>query len=875
MLEQYRSKRNFSKTSEPDAGNPTETTQNLRFVVQKHAASHLHYDFRLEAGGVLKSWAVPKGPSMDPKVKHLAVMVEDHPLDYANFEGTIPVGQYGAGQVIVWDEGAYVPKHDDSTSSPGDVVLQGIDVGKLHFTLFGHKLRGEFVLTRMRGEDSENWLLMKVQDEFATEDSILTKDESVRSAKAMADDGIVSPVEAHSTANLSPMLAVETEGPFDDPEWEFEIKLDGVRALAKKSGDSIALTSRNGNSLGTDVNGVIGALKNHSADSFVLDGELVFFEADGKPSFEQLMKRLRPRDARLSEGQSRPGTIVYCIFDVLSWAGRDCTDQAWTTRRKTLESAQWPGPFLRLVDSYPSQGKRLFENAVALGFEGVMAKKLTSRYEPGRRSSSWRKIKSFLSDEFAVVGFTRGKGSRSESFGSLLLAKPNESGDLQYVGNVGSGFKDEDLDGLSSRLKILRATRPAFIDDIEIEGEPVWVEPQLIAEVKFAQRTDSGRLRFPVFLRMRPDREDVLSVHTATADTRVPDSGRLLDQLEDLGEEGELSMVDSKLKVTHLSKVLWPKSEHEKEITKRDLIRYYIELAPFLLPHLKGRPLSFLRHPDGIAKPGFFQKHPLPGMPEFVERVSIWSDHSEKALEWILCGNLETLVWLGQVGCVEIHPWYSRISPNATKAHSTEFAERESLQDSVLDLPDFIVFDLDPNIGGSSKQLGTARAFDKDAWNRTASVAVALRELLQSIGLESWVKTSGKTGLHVYVPIQRRYHFDQTKSIAETIGRQLESDMPTEVTMVWTVKNRPQGVFIDHNQNVRGKTLACPFSPRVSPGATVSYPIAWRELSESDPTAFNIRSATKLARASGDAWKAILENPQELRFGPEEKAGLK
>jgi bifunctional non-homologous end joining protein LigD len=316
----------------------------------------------------------------------------------------------------------------------------------------------------------------------------------------------------------------------------------------------------------------------------------------------------------------------------------------------------------------------------------------------------------------------------------------------------------------------------------------------------------------------------------------------------------------------HLSKALWPETKSSRALTKRDLLRYYAAVAEEMLPFLKDRPISFVRHPDGIGEPGFFQKHPLPGMPDFVSTVKIWTDHSSKALDWILCDNLETLMWLGQVGTVEIHPWYSRIAPGTNPKLPVEFESADGLDASALDYPDFIVLDLDPNIEGSAKELGQARGFDRQAWDQSTRVALALRELLQTIGLDSLVKSSGKTGLHVYVPIERRYHYDQVKAMAQTLGQQLETQMPDEVTMVWTVKKRPSAVFVDHNQNVRGKTLAAPFSPRVSPSAPVSFPVSWDTLVEFDPTQVTIQTATGNLEKWGNPWRAILDHPQKLNF---------
>jgi bifunctional non-homologous end joining protein LigD len=860
MLESYQKKRDFAKTSEPSSGEPVTKGSLLSFVIQKHDASHLHYDFRLEAEGVLKSWAVPKGPSMDPKDKHLAVMVEDHPLAYATFEGEIPAGQYGGGQVIVWDEGNYQPKGTTNRNEAETAVLKGIQDGKLHFTLFGEKLHGEFVLTRIHGEEQKNWLLMKVRDEFAVSGSILEQGASVRSGRTIED----IKVGKATARTLSPMLASEVKEPFDDPKWEFELKLDGVRAIASKENGKITLLSRNGNSLSQNVPAVMEALEGIACQTMTLDGELVFFDEDGKASFQQLMKRIRPEGSRGTAVEKRSGRIEYCVFDILELDHEDLTGKTWKERRAVLEKITPPMP-VRVIDSFPEHGKLLFTHSKEMGFEGVMAKKLSSKYEPGRRSESWLKIKGFHSEEFVVGGFTAGTGSRKSSFGALQLGKVNETGGLDYAGNVGGGFSDVDLKELREKLDSLKTETSPFSKEVDGHKSSVWVKPELTVEVKFMSRTEEGCLRFPVFLRLRTDQDapKVSPMKPGLVTDKEDNAESVIHQLEALGDSGEITANGHPIHVSHLSKVLWPKTAHSAAVTKKDLLRYYALVSSVMLPFLKDRPLSFVRHPDGIESAGFFQKHPLPGMPNFVTCAKIWSEHSKKALDWIVCNDLATLLWLGQVGSVEIHPWYSRITSD-TEA-TTDFSSLGKLDASILDYPDFVVFDLDPNIDGSAKSLGNARAYDKDAWRRTAKIALLLREMLSTIHLESWVKTSGKTGIHVYVPIKRQYHYDEVKSMAEVVGRQIEKEFPTEATMVWSVKNRPQAVFIDHNQNVRGKTLAAPFSPRVAPGASVSFPVSWERLTEIDPSAITIATTPAKLAELGNSWSSILSgSAQEL-----------
>lgn len=863
MLERYRNKRNFRKTREPSGESSAPSQGDLKFVVQKHAASRLHYDFRLEAEGVLKSWAVPKGPSMDPKDKHLAVMVEDHPLDYAGFEGTIPEGEYGAGEVIVWDEGTYTMKGAKGRLASERAVIEGIEEGKLHFSLFGQKLHGEFVLARMHGDEPKNWLLMKVHDPFESKENVLEQEDSVLSGRSIEDVRNGEDVTPAGSV-YEPMLASEATGPFDDDKWQFELKLDGVRAIASKRNGHVSLVSRNGNAIGDHLPKIMATLDSLSEASFVLDGELVFFDEDGRPSFQQLMRRIRPDSRAPVRVESRPGRVEYCVFDLLRLKDADLRHRPLSERRALLEGLGLNGPHVRLVDSYKGTGKLLFERAIEMGFEGIMAKRLASSYQSGQRSKSWLKVKSFHSEEFVVGGFTEGRGARQRSFGGLLLGQRDENGDLRYSGKVGGGFSDQDLAQLRAALDALRTKTSPFSGRVVADERPAWVEPKLVVEVKFLTRTEDHLLRFPVFVRLRPDQEEN-AVPVKKSPPREPANAieDVIAQLDRMEDSGEIRIHGRSVRVTHLSKVLWPGAKEVPALDKRDLLRYYARLSDEMLPFLKDRPISFVRHPEGVDAQGFFQKHPVAGTPDFVSRVKIWSEHSAEALDWLLCNDLETLLWLGQVGTVEIHPWYSRIDPGNLPS---QFDTREGLEESALDYPDFIVLDLDPNIKLSAKSRGAARTFDPEAWAKVVGVAQGLRDILRAAELDCWVKSSGRTGLHVYVPIERKYRYDEVKAMAQMLGETIEKQRPSDVTMVWTVKKRPNAVFVDHNQNVRGKTLACPFSPRAVIGAPVSFPLKWAEIETFDPTSVTIQNAWDLVQQNGNPWRTILDRPQKLRL---------
>jgi len=847
MLETYRKKRKFSETPEPDDSTTQPGEGALSFVVQRHAARRLHWDFRLEADGALKSWAVPKGPSLDPKDRRLAVMVEDHPLEYAKFQGEIPAGNYGAGQVTTWDVGTYEPKDTHTRKEAEKAVLAGIEAGKLHFTMHGNRLNGEFVLTRLK-DKPEDWLLMKVKDAEAN-----------LSAPGVTKEAFPEHPE--------PMLATETTKAFSDPAWTFELKLDGVRVMASRQGKDVKLVTRNGIEMEGKFLAVRKALLGLPYDNFVLDGELVLFDKDGHPSFQGLMEFYRP-----SEGQKpklKTGEYIQlCIFDVLYLDGHDLRGAELHERRRILETIQPSTADVRILDSYPEIGETLFEETVKVGLEGIMAKRLSSTYQSGRRSPDWVKVKRYHSEEFLIGGYSKGQGNREDTFGALLLGKREKDGSLKYVGNCGGGFTEEDLDDVCELLDPLRTDKSQFNEKLPLKGKVTWLKPERVAEVRFAAWTRDGHLRFPIFLRMCEDKipAEVNEAPTEKAVKEKPlQNGDLLASLQEGHDELHWEIEGQPLRLSHLSKPIWPAADGKQEVTKRDLIRYYLQVAPVILPHLKDRPLSFVRHPGGIGEPGFFQKHPLPGMPDFVKRVKIWSEHSQEALDWILCNDLPSLLWLAQVGTTEIHPWYSRISQEPDgKDLGVDFQTAKGLDASVLSYPDFIVFDLDPNIKGSAKNLGDARAYDTEAWKRTVNVALALKNLLDGIPLKSFIKTSGKTGLHVFVPLKRKYDYDEIRGMAEAIGHQLERDHPKEVTMVWAVKKRPEAVFFDHNQNVRGKTLASAFSTRATPGAPISFPIAWKELTEIEPAKFDIFSVPGRLSHGGDAWSEISKERQTL-----------
>jgi bifunctional non-homologous end joining protein LigD len=897
MLEEYKRKRHFDKTPEPES-DPFDSSEGpLRFVVQKHDATRLHYDVRLEVDGAMKSWAVPKGPSTNPADKHLAVMVEDHPISYNTFEGQIPKGEYGAGSVIIWDRGTY-----DCDHAPGQPraiqekqMLEDLAKGKLSVTFHGEKLRGSwtFVHTRGRTNKGNEWLLIKHHDEFVSDRDITLENRSVvtgrtiedvmqgkpgkavKPSKKVAKGKVKTPAEfsLDGIANLpgskktkipeflAPMLLTEVEKAFSNPDWLFELKLDGIRAIAIKDGKDIRLLSRNGNDIAQKFPGLATDIRNLPYEQLALDGEIVVFDDQGKPSFQELIGRFSLQNERDIKQWDSKGHYDFLLFDVMYLDGSDLRGVTLQDRRKVLEALGIKTSVMRIVDVFPTEGELLYEHARKMGIEGVVGKRLTSTYKEGNRSRDWVKIKGYHTEEFLVCGYTKGEGARASTFGALILGRM-EGAKMQFCGSVGGGFGDAQLVQIKKILDDLPPGRNPFGSVPALNGKPVWLEPSLVVEVRFMTRTKEGLLRFPVFQRLRPD----VVLPSTTMKTRSASNSKIDEFLEPLSGErndAQLTVEGHALKFSNLNKALWPGSADTSPITKRDLVAYYSKVSHAILPHLKDRPLAIVRFPEGIGGEQFFQKHIDKGRPDYVEVVNIFSTHNGRAREWLMCNNLASLLWLGQMGTLEIHPWYSRTNnkPDA-KDKPTDFDSSDAaLDESVLTYPDFIVFDLDPVLKDKENP------FDQETYKKTADVSMALKDILDGLKLKSYVKTSGKTGLHIYVPICRVYTYQETRAIAETIGHHLVKIRHKDVTMEWTVSKRPTSkIFYDHNQNVRGKTLASIYSVRPVPGAPVSFPLHWDEVLESHPPDFNIYTVPSLLAERGERWADILDNRSKLEF---------
>ena len=901
-LDEYRRKRDFMKTSEPPPGEVDAASRNLVFVVQQHAARQMHWDFRLEVDGVLKSWPLPKGPSLDPKVRRLARMVEDHPYEYREFEGVIPKKEYGAGQVIVWDEGVYTPDEGGITSwndkDDGSRRMRaGIDAGKLSFTLLGKKLRGSFALVKTK-YGPETWLLLKHRDEHASERDVLLDDRSVRSGLTIGDlkEGRLpnpgaTAVEAHAGARAAPfpdarkerpMLATLVDVAFDAPGWLWEPKLDGVRMLAFIRDGKAELRSRRGVDVTKQYPSLVASLAAQPAATMVLDGEVCALDEAGVPRFQLLQPRInltRGVDAAKVDAEL---PVVYFVFDLLYLDGYDLRAVPLRERKALLQSRLLPKGDLRVVSHVEEHGRDLEAGARRLGFEGVVGKRADSRYEPGMRSRAWLKVKAVREQEFVVGGYTAGEGARRATFGALALGC-YEDGKLSYAGNVGSGFDERELAAVIERLKALSTEAPPFADAERVQGQVRWVRPELVAAVKFAEWTQDGRLRAPVFLGLRDDidpkqvRREVASatawlatedVNGAAASPRTgaAEVAAVVDQLANPKANFTIRVAGEEIKLTNLDKVFWPPFGEAPPLYKRDLVEYYVKVAPYALPHLRDRPLTLTRYPNGVTARPFYQKHYAQPIPDFVETVTIWSEHTRSDGEYILCNNLPTLVWLAQIADLELHAWMSRVDPEPdAHGRGRDFAGSEAAMDaSALNYPDFMIFDLDPYIYSGNEGDGEEPEFNKRGWEKTVVVALSLKDMLDQLRLSSFVKTSGKTGLHVYVPILRHYDFDDVRAATQTIGRFLMQQQPKDVTLEWDTSKRRGKVFFDANQNTRGKTLAAQYSLRPTPWAGVSTPIAWSELAKLDPTSLNLRTVPERLAQRGDTWSDILSRKNDL-----------
>jgi bifunctional non-homologous end joining protein LigD len=916
-LNEYNAKRNFKDTPEP-TGVTSDTPQRgkkkeiLRFVIQKHDASRLHYDFRLETkDGVLLSWAVPKGPSLDPRQKRLAVETEDHPLDYIDFEGVIPEGNYGAGTVIVWDTGTYTTERD---------VRQQFRDGKISFALNGTKIKGSFVLIRIR-QRHKQWLLIKSDDDdyyyyssatskpdltATSPESVLTgrtNDELARKnlvgqkrsgekkegaqqlLQLFLDNNIIVKKKTSQFPHLvKPMLARLTNTPFDNKDWVFEVKWDGVRAilLHNKAKAITEIQSRNGKNITHRYPEIIKAISTlvKSNESIVLDGEIVVLNKEGIPDFQMHQKRMNVESQRDIEFLSNEIPATYFVFDILYIDGRNVEELQLSDRRKILNSVIAEGSKrIRISEYIEEKGKALFKSVIERHLEGIVAKNKHSKYYQGVRSSAWLKIKGILTQDCIVVGYTKGEGNRQDYFGSLILAAYDDRGKLRFIGHSGSGFG---FDQLKETLTVMQRLKTdnnfCPVDSVPYtNSKPTWLRPELVAEVKFSGWTQDLIMRAPIFLRIRYDKQPTECLIEEQVQQEIDHEDIIIvngvRKNEGEGEEKGYGMAPppppAELKFSNLDKIYWPSTGRlKKELTKRDLIEYYDKVSKYILPHLRNRPLSLKRYPDGITGKSFYHKNWIQEKPDFVKTIQVFSESKNDIINYLICNNKETLLWLANLGCIEMHSWYSRVRDfNACSSSASNYSDPVSLDEQKcgLDTPDFIVFDLDPYIYSGKEKEGEEPEYNIKGFKATVDVALDLKDLLGELHIDSYVKTSGKTGLHVFIPVAPIYGYNQTRTFAEIIGKMLSRRNPGKITMEWNSSNRKGKVFFDYNQNAKGKTLASIFSVRPTLSASVSMPVEWTELSDIQPADFTLVNVPEILSAKrGNAWSTIYRKKQDL-----------
>lgn len=903
-LKPYHQKRDFKKTSEPSGRTAkARSGTELSFVIQKHHASRLHYDFRLEAGGRLISWAIPKGPSLSPSQKRLAVHVEDHPLDYAAFEGTIPKGEYGGGEVAIWDSGTYTLEGMKSKSKAAisKAVLKGVEAGKIKIVISGEKIQGSYSLVQLRSSENEkNWLLIKGDDDYANDQIDVTAEapEPKATEKPVHKKAPTKQiaVKQDQSTQIQPMLASLATEAFSKAGWIFEPKFDGIRAIAYIFEKQVLLLSRNGMDITAKFPSIVQDLQKLKSN-LILDGEIVALNDQGVPSFEQLQARSLLKSKEKSAVGSQ---IKYYVFDILQAGSKSLLQSPLNERLIVLKKhvSLKPTTNVLLVEAYKGDGKKAYATAIKEGMEGIVAKNLDSLYSQGKRSPNWLKIKNNRSSEFVVCGYSAGAGAREAYLGALIIAERQRDGSIKYAGKVGTGFNTTLLKSLTKRLTALKTSKAPLAVPKEYADKTVtWVKPELVAEIKYSEKTKQGLLRAPVFMHLREDievdqiKEEAIvetgekkvkasAVRNRSSDTKevsvrnsknvlepkldIASAAKLIEELDSANESLLLKVGRFEVKLSHLNKILWPKAS-KAAITKRDYIRYLLTVSPYLLEHLHDRPFTLIRMPDGIAGQRFFQKHqPANSTPDFLEKVEYYSDHAQSDGEFLLCNNLATLAWCGQMAGIELHAAHTRITPDKILSSKTT-GSLNNVKSSVANYPDYLVLDLDPYVYSGREKDNEEPQLHKRGFQKTCQSALWLKEILDELKLTSYVKTSGRTGLHIYIPIERNLPYDAVRSCCETLGRHLLTAHPKDITMEWSISKRPGKVFFDHNMNARGKTLPAPYSLRATAQASASMPIDWSELEKVYPSDFTLETVPAILAQNGDIWKDILKNRNDLK----------
>ncbi len=851
-LEEYARKRDFEKTPEPVPA-PAKTGHSLRYCIQRHDATRLHYDLRLEVDGVLKSWAVPKGPSLDPSRKSLAMQVEDHPIEYGDFEGNIPKGEYGGGSVMLWDRGTYEPLGD----MPPD---QQIARGDFKFRLNGEKLKGNFVLVHMKGRGKGNeWLVIKKADECAQpnwdieEHAISVKTgrtqeeiaenlppkttprarnkRAAKSAAAEEESGerpsdLPGAVERPMPSSITPMTASLADQPPGGENWLYEIKWDGVRGICFVDHGRMHIQSRTGNRCERQYPELTVLPNFVRAETAIIDAEIAVIDEQGRPSFALIQPRIAQSDPNSIAHLSRSTPVTLFAFDLLYWDGFDLRGAPLIERKRALKAILESTDRIKYSEHFVARGAEMLEAARQAGLEGVMAKRVDSKYE-SRRSNCWLKIKVLNQQEFVICGFTHGD---RDYFSSLVLGV-YEGDELVHVGQVGTGFNDKSIRDIYDRLKPLITTRSPFRRKPKINRDVTWVRPELVCEVRFVEWTQDNQLRAPAFLglrldadprqvrRERPDAD--LPAETQEEEASQPQSGPLIPEGV---KEITVQVGAQSLRFTNLNKVFYPKDGY----SKRDILNYYDEVAEYLLPHIQGRPLSLKRYPNGIHEEFFFQKN-AEGFPDWIRVEPIPSEG--RIIHYVVCDNRETLLWLAHLGCIDQNPMMSRVGH--------------------LENPDFMLLDLDPV---------------ECPYELIVEAAQITRGVLERIGLEGYPKTTGGDGMHIYVPLEPVYTFEQVRSFAEVLWHVVIAEKPDLFTTPRAVERRKKGrVYFDYLQISSIKTISAPYVLRAHDGAPVSTPLRWDEVKPGLlPQQFNIRNAPARFHALGDVFRPVIDRPQRL-----------
>ncbi len=844
-LAAYRAKRSADRSPEP-VGAVSKVPGRL-FVVHKHAARQLHFDLRLEMDGVLRSWAVPRGPSFDQADKRLAVRVEDHPIEYGDFEGIIPEGNYGAGGVIVWDRGEWIPLEDWRT---------GLEKGKLLFELRGYKLKGKWTLVKIR-KSEKDWLFIKERDAYlkspgtgfdeASVLSGLTVDE-VKQGKTKGSE-VRRLLEGEAPKGEVPvamvplMLAEPHEEAFTREGWVFELKMDGYRLLAIKRRDDVQLMTRNGNDYAAVFPEVTRAVRALPFDDATMDGEVVVTDTQGRPDFALLQRRGRLGNEVDIRRAAVELPATFYAFDLLSFGEFDVRPLPLVRRKELLLHALPALGAVRYLEHIPTQGLAMLEQVERMGLEGIIAKKGDSPYKTGR-SPQWLKIKAQRTCDFAIVGFTEPRGART-AFGALQLADLVD-GQLVYAGRAGTGFSEQQLRELHTMLAPRvrptppcagpfpdKATEPLPANAIPETSTTTWVEPQFVCEVRFTEWTPDGMLRHPAFLRLRDDKRVDQCDRQGDRRRQVGGAAALATQNRESSPGASDPAPDSapasgkQVTFSNLNKVYWPAENY----TKGDMIEYYRAISPWLLPYLRNRPVVLTRFPDGIDGKSFYQKDAPEFAPEWTRTVPIWSNDTSRFIKYFVADDLETLLYIANSGSIPLHIWQSRVG--------------------TLEQPDWCVIDLDPKEAPFPDVIAAAQV---------------LHRICGEIGLPHYLKTTGKTGLHILVPLGRQMTYEQCRTLGELLARLVIRELPETTTITRHVTRRGDKVYLDYLQNRHGQLIVSPFSVRPLPGAPVSMPLRWEELTEDlDPRAFTIKTAPeRMAALGSDPIVPVLEDKPDL-----------